>query len=76
MYFFLFGFGIVRYGEWIPVETENLFPGMCKGDVRVRVENTNYSVAGGAMEYLSKLGKQAESVAGSFWGHSKSGEFG
>lgn len=29
-------------------------------------------VSGGAMEYLSKLGKQAESVAGSFWGHSKS----
>lgn len=26
---------------------------------------------GGAMEYLSKLGKQAESVAGSFWGHMK-----
>jgi hypothetical protein len=24
---------------------------------------------GGAMEYLSKWGKQAESVAGSFWGH-------
>ena len=24
------------------------------------------------MDYLNKWGKQAESVAGSFWGHSKS----
>ena len=28
--------------------------------------------SGGAMGYLSKLGKQAETVAGNFWGHSKS----